>query len=431
MASGNTENPSDLPQKIKICYIHVAFPSQFHQFLVPVLKSGRYDVTAITFKEDVQRKIPQEVTVHKLKPQEDIDPNALNGLFPGVKPVLTVHMIQKYKYAVAVYNFIDKLHKTKGYVPDIVVSHEYSFFSYFTKVVWPACKLVCRMDLFHDPKIGMSQTSPEDLALTTFEPEHYDIVGKIWNMIALAAIKEADKVFCATEYEKSTFPEHLHDKISVIFDGIDTDWVRPGHSVPPHPTFKFLDSTDFVIFATRSLEPLRGIGEFMRAIPYVLEKYPKMVFLIVGNSKKSSYGNNPRSGKKWMEIYQEKIHIPKENLHQIEFIKHEYLNDLRLKAKVNVYLTYDWVCSWSLVETMALACPIVASNTAPVREFIQDGVNGKMVTLTDPRSIADGIIDALENQEKYREYGKRARELVVENYKGDVVGEKFMKLIEE
>jgi len=417
------------PKNKKVLFIHIAFPSQFHLYLPKLLERG-YDVSAITFKDDVQRKIPDEVKVHRLKPQEDVDPNAISAVFPGAKPVLTVHMLQKYRYAVAVYNFINKLKREENYEPDLVVSHEYSFFSYFIKTVWPTCKLICRMDLFHDPTIGMSQTSEEDLALTTFEKEHYDIVGKIWNMIALAAINEADRVFCATEYEKSTFPKHLHDRIDVIFDGINTNLIAPSHTVPPHPTFKFLDSAEFVIFATRSLEPLRGIGEFMRSIPYVLEKYPNMVFLIVGNSKKSSYGNNPRSGKTWMEIYKEKIYIPEQNLFQIEFIKHEYLNDLRLKAKVNVYLTYDWVLSWSLVETMSLACPIVANDAEPVREFIKDGENGRLVNIKDPESIANGIIEALENRDKFLEYGKKARELIVNNYRGELMSDKFMKLIE-
>lgn len=417
--------------KKRILFVHMVFPSQFHLYLDPLISNG-YEISAITFKEDIQRPIRSEIRVHRLKPQDDIDISVLNKVFPGVKNVLTLHMIQKYKYAVTVFNYINHLYQDEGYEPDIVVSHEYSFFSYFVKLVWKSCKLICRMDLFHNPKIGMSQTGEEALALTTFDLEHYDIVGKIWNFIALAAINQADKVFCATEFERSTFPEHLRDKIKVIFDGINTDWICPVPEtpLPLHQSFQFLDASEYVVFATRSLEPLRGIGEFMQSIPLVLEKYPNMIFLIIGNSKRSSYGNNPKSGKTWMEVYKEKIVIPDDRLFQFEFIKHEYLNEIRRKAKVNVYLTYDWVLSWSLVEAMSLACPIIASNTEPVKEFIKDGETGRLVNIKDPKAIADGIIEALENQSVFREYGRKARELIVNKYQGQLMSTRFLEFID-
>ena len=48
------------------------------------------------------------------------------------------------------------------------------------------------------------------------------------------------------------------------------------------------------------------------------------------------------------------------------------------------------------VEAMACGCFPVVGNIESLREWIRHGVNGLLVDATSPRSVADGIITALE-----------------------------------
>jgi DNA-binding CsgD family transcriptional regulator len=81
---------------------------------------------------------------------------------------------------------------------------------------------------------------------------------------------------------------------------------------------------------------------------------------------------------------------------------------LRVSA-AHVYLTYPFVLSWSLLEAMACSVPIVASNTAPVREVVTGGVHGRLVGFFDTGQIAGAVTDELSDTTAAVRQRERAR----------------------
>jgi glycosyltransferase involved in cell wall biosynthesis len=72
--------------------------------------------------------------------------------------------------------------------------------------------------------------------------------------------------------------------------------------------------------------------------------------------------------------------------------------------------------SWSLLEALSAGCMVVGSNTAPVREAVHDGRNGRLVDFFDQQALIKAVVDALANPAKYRAMRKAARESVLERY---------------
>lgn len=65
--------------------------------------------------------------------------------------------------------------------------------------------------------------------------------------------------------------------------------------------------------------------------------------------------------------------------------------------------------SIAIQEAQILGCTLLVSDCSGNREQVIDGVDGKMCQLT-PEGISAGIEELLSDEEKCREYGKKASE---------------------
>jgi len=90
-------------------------------------------------------------------------------------------------------------------------------------------------------------------------------------------------------------------------------------------------------------------------------------------------------------------------------------------SRVHVYLTYPFVLSWSLLEAMSVGCAIVASDTQPLHEAIQDQQTGRLVSFFDPPALAQSIHELLDNAQERARLGANARAFAQANYDLDSV----------
>jgi glycosyltransferase involved in cell wall biosynthesis len=85
-------------------------------------------------------------------------------------------------------------------------------------------------------------------------------------------------------------------------------------------------------------------------------------------------------------------------------------------SALHVYLTYPFVLSWSLLEAMSIGCLVLASDTAPVREVIEDGKNGRLTPFFDAEQLARTAADMLERREELTALRMAARETIVTRF---------------
>jgi glycosyltransferase involved in cell wall biosynthesis len=304
---------------------------------------------------------------------------------------------------------------TSEFAPDVIVAHCGWGETLPLRTIFPKSRLLVYCEFYYGNE-GRDVGFDFEFPATGADGQ---VALRSKNASSLLALCECDGGIAPTFWQRSTFPEPFQHKIMVQHEGVNVDVARPS----PDAEFRLrsgriLSSADEVVtFAARNLEPLRGYHIFMRALPRIMAERPGAEVLIVGGHG-TSYGARPQQGDSWKSIFFKEV-AAKVDIKRIHFTDHlpyrHYLGALQISS-VHVYFTYPFVLSWSLLEAMSVGCLVVGSDTAPVREVIENNRNGLLVPFFDVDRLADGVIDALKNRERYRAIRMRARQTVLDRY---------------
>lgn len=239
------------------------------------------------------------------------------------------------------------------------------------------------------------------------------------NASTLLALADADVVIAPTHWQKSLFPPEYHSKIQVIHDGIDTQRLVPAKAqfVDRRTGYVFRTGDEVVTYVARNLEPYRGFHIFMRALPGVLRARPNARVLIAGGDG-VSYGAPADGFNSWREKLLAELggQLDLSRVHMVGHLGYDDYVALLRVSRVHVYLTYPFVLSWSILEAMSLGCVVVGSDTGPVKEVIEDDVNGLLTPFFDGAQLAKQVVRVLANPRKHARLGRAARAHVVQNY---------------
>lgn len=386
---------------MKVLFVHQNFPGQFPH-LAPALAARGHEVLALTAEHNTR---PSPVRVVKYRAP---DPVTLSS---GLTRTYADSAERGLRAARAARALRDR----HGYVPDVILGHPGWGETLFLRDVWPGARLLVYAELMYRATGLDTDFDPEfarpDLdrrVLTTARSAHL-----------LQAMVQADAALAPTEFQAATFPPELRAKITVCHDGIDTDTVRPDaqarFTVPNGPVLRAGD--EVISFVSRSLEPYRGYHSFIRALPAVLAARPDAQVVIVG-AEGQSYGAAPKDGISWKDRFLAEVRDGLD-LSRVHFTGRlpyaDYLALLQV-TRVHAYLTYPFVLSWSVLEAMAAGALVIGSDTAPVREVIRDGENGRLVDFFDIPGWSAALVAALADPDRFAPLRRAARATITARY---------------
>ncbi|MBT9383994.1 glycosyltransferase [Pseudooceanicola sp. CBS1P-1] len=381
---------------MKILFIHQNFPAQFRH-LAPALAARGDQVMALTLRVD-RPTLWQGV---------QILPYALPGGRAQSCHPWVLDLDSQVTRAEACWRAARTL-RDQGYAPDVILAHPGWGESLFLADLWPAARLLLYCELYHRPEAP----DPEDPAT---DPEAERLRLRLKNLHNLLQLPQARAGISPTRFQADTFPPPFRARISVIHDGIDTDALCPDAGARlTLPSGLVLDRRDEVVsFANRRLEPCRGIGMFLKSLPELLRARPRAQVVIAGRTEGAAYGPLPPGGTSWKDHYWPQIAplLPPGAAARVHFpgpLERADFTALLRISRAHVYLTRPFVLSWSLLEALSVAAPVIASDTAPLHEVLTPDT-GRLVPWGDPAALAATLAATLADPQRARAMGQAAR----------------------
>ena len=387
-----------------ILFIHQNFPGQFRH-IAPALANHGHQVHALA----ITGQATPGVSLHSYRPSK--------GSSTSIHP-LASEFETKVIRAEACGQAMLQL-KANGLMPDLVIAHPGWGEALFVKDVWKQASLLSFLEFYY-------ATSGTDVG---FDPE-FSKQGffeyarlRVKNANNLLSLEISDFGLSPTNWQKQSHPQWTQDRIQVIFDGVDCDILKPNPSVRLNlkretgESFSLTSKDEIITFVNRNLEPYRGYHSFMRALPKILAARPNARVLIVGGDG-VSYGAKAPEGKTWKQIFLDEVksRIDLERVHFLGNVPYPIFTQLLQLSSCHVYLTYPFVLSWSCIEALSTGCLVIGSDTGPVREVIEHGVNGLLVDFFNYEAIADAVIRSLSDPASFIRMRQNARASAKDNY---------------
>ncbi len=286
--------------------------------------------------------------------------------------------------------------RSLGYRPDIIIGHHGWGELLDIRDVWPGVPMLGYFEFFYrtegldvgfDPEFPLS---PSALAAVRAK-----------NAVNLLALTSPGAGQTPTRFQHGTYPVWAQERIAVVPEGVDLAICQPDPAARQRRftlgSFQVEPGEELVTYVARDLEPYRGFHVLMRALPSLLQERPRSKVIIVGGDG-VSYGPALQN-MTWRDYLLAEIG-PLDPARVLFAGKIDYPSFVTLlqRSDAHVYLTYPFVASWSLREAMACGCAIVGSDTAPVREFVEDGISGLLTPCLDPLLLAERVIALLEDR---------------------------------
>lgn len=404
---------------MKFLFIHPVYPGQFQQLMLELAKDPQHEVIHLyqTMGTDDQSRVKKI----QLTPKKSTDIKQLPHVFSG--------------------NFIDGLWqadaaaaaalelKKSGWIPDVIYSYTGQGHLWYLKDIFPDAILFGFFEWYKNLYGADINFNPEQPL--GFDHQRY---LKIFNANILLDLENCDVGITPTAWQKQQFPKAYQSKLHIFHEGINTDFFTPKDNHLLHITAlnKTIDvsKTPVVAYCTRGMEPYRGFPQFMRAIAKLQKKNKDFVTIIAG-TEAVFYSKNLPNNQSYKALMLEEL---KSELDLSRIIFTGFLStadyvEILQKASVQVYLTYPFVLSWSLLEAMSAGALLVASDTAPVREVLQHEHNALLVDFFNDEQLAITLADILEKPQSWQALRTQARADAMAQFQQKIQTDKIKNFI--
>ena len=217
------------------------------------------------------------------------------------------------------------------------------------------------------------------------------------------------------------------EKIDLIPHGIhDVPFVDPGFHKD-----KFGAEGKFVILTFGLLAANKGIEYVIEALPAVVEKYPNLLYVILGSTHPHVFLHEGEQYRESLQARVNELGLVEHVLFLDQFVNLKDLKEFIGAADIYItpYLVREQIVSGTLAYTLGAGKPVISTPYWYAEELLADG-RGLVVPFKDSEAISEKILYLLENEAERNAMRKRAflfgRDMIWPN-----VASNYLKAFEE
>ena len=368
--------------------IHQNFPGQFRDLAPAWLTSG-HQVTAIGSTAEAPSGLQWE-GLRYLQYQFEQEPSQLE------RGLAVAKLVQQ---------LIDQDHP-----PDLVMSHSAWGEALCLQRVCKDLPWISYPELWGNPRsLGFGF----DQSLDGLVPDAKKFSSA--NLIAELALLQSSAAVVASRCQLLSFPKSLQQRLTLLPEGVDLQRIKPDPSAClaiPERGLEFRAGQPLVTFISRDLEPLRGLGQLLKAWPIVSQTLPEAQLLLVGGRGQGYSLQSPKGQDHLKDALDQ---LPDTTLqgqiHCLYWLPHAEMLKLLQCSACHVALSYPYTLSWSVLEALACAAPIVSNPGSPIALELQKNSKNAvaLAPFNDVGSLASRIIELLLQPQRARNIGAAGR----------------------
>ena len=178
------------------------------------------------------------------------------------------------------------------------------------------------------------------------------------------------------------------------------------------------------------LGPNKGIEYAIEALPAIVERYPNVVYLVLGATHPKVLSREGESYRLSLQRQAHSLGVAGHVIFRNRFVSQEELVECIGAADIYLtpYLSRDQIVSGSLAYTVGAGKAVISTPYWYAQELLADG-RGVLVPFRDSEAIAGALLHLLDHEAERQAMRKRAylfgREMIWPE-----VGQKYMELIE-
>jgi len=228
---------------------------------------------------------------------------------------------------------------------------------------------------------------------------------------------------CVTVNSKAVWEDTIHrdhidpKKMALIYNGVDSLTFESAQPFRGETRKKLgIKPREKVIIVIANLILYKGHSDLLKAARKVLKHIPKALFLLVGEDR--GIGGNLK-----------RISIDFGIASKVRFLGlRDDIPQLLAVSDISVLPSHEEGFSNVILESMAAALPIVATNVGGNSEAVVNGVTGWLVPPKNPDAMAEKIVDLLHDPQKARSWGKQGRKRVNKKFTIERMVQEHIKL---